>query len=199
VDFVSRWLARAFAAAAVIYAFSEISGAHANPAVTIGFALRRVFPWGLAGGYIVAQFVGALLACGAAWIAFGPALAFGASRPSPGTPPLVAAACEMVLTAIVMVVILGMADNKPAVGKAAAVAVAFAIGACGFFGGTVSGASMNPARSVVPDLLAGQFGSIWIYIVGPLAGAVVAVLLQGALCGEPSERERSAALGSDRV
>ena len=194
-DYASRWLTRAFVTAAAIYAFSDLSGAHLSPAVTFGFAARGVFRWNDALAYVAAQLAGAGIASAAAWAAYGPLISLGASRPGPGVSPVVAAACEAVLTFIVMLVILLTAEQKPAVGKQAALAVGFAIGACGFFGGPLSGASMNPARSLLPQLATGAFASIWVYLTGPLVGAALAVGVQRLLCGPPSATERSAARG----
>src|SRR5579862_4471572 len=109
VDDVSRWLARGFIAAAAIFAFSAVSGAHLNPAVTLGFALRGVFPWPRAVAYAVAQFAGAFAAAALAFALYGPLLALGASHPGPGFSAGVAAACECVLTAMTMFVILATA------------------------------------------------------------------------------------------
>jgi aquaporin Z len=196
IDFASRWLARGFITAAAIYAFSEISGAHINPAVTVGFVLRRIFPPTMAAGYVVAQFAGAFLA-GALFLAlFGSAnLALGASHPGPHFSQLVAAIAEAILTFAVMLVILMTAQEQPAVGKQAALAVGFVVAACGFAAGPISGASMNPARTIAPQLLAGEFGKIWIYVAGPLAGAALAVGAHSWLSGPPSPGARKAAKG----
>jgi aquaporin Z len=159
IDFASRWLARGFITAAAIYAFSEISGAHINPAVTVGFVLRRIFPPAMAAGQVVATIA------------------------------------EAILTFAVMLVILMTAQEQPAVGKQAALAVGFVVAACGFAAGPISGASMNPARTIAPQLLAGTFGNIWIYVAGPLAGAALAVGAHSWLSGPPSKGARKAARG----
>ena len=195
VDYVSRWLARGFATAVVIYAFSEISGAHVNPAITLGFTLRRVFPARTLAFYWLAQFAGSFAAAGLLGAYFGSAIALGASHPGPAVPPLVAVLCEVVLTAIVMLTILTTAKEKAIVGKEAALAVGFAVAACGFFAGPISGASMNPARSIAPQILAGEMALVWIYAVGPLVGAGLAVVIHRFLCGGPNVEEREAAQG----
>ena len=194
-DFGARWLTRALVTAAAIYAFSDLSGAHLDPAVTFGFALRGVFRWRDALAFAGAQFAGAAAASGLAFVPFGRRLAFGASHPGPHIAPVLAAGCEVVLTFLVMIVILCTAEQKPVVGKQAAIAVGAIVGACGFFAGPISGASMNPARSIAPQLLTGQFGLVWIYLLAPLAGAALAVGAMYLLCGPPTERERSAARG----
>ena len=153
----ARWLARGFIATVTIYTFSDVSGAHFNPAVTIAFMLRRVISLRLAGVYIVMQVAGALAACGVAWLMFGDRLGLGASRPGSGVSNLTAAGVEAVLTAIVLVTVLVTA-NDSTIGKDVALAVGFSIAACGFFAGHVSGASMNPVRSIVPQTALGPRG-----------------------------------------
>lgn len=198
-DDVSRWLARGMAAAVAIYAFSEISGAHVDPAITLGFALRRVFSPAMLAAYWTAQFAGAFAAAALLQWLFGASIALAASHPGPSFTPVEAVACEIVLTAAVMVVVLTTAKEAPAIGKEAALAVGFTIAVCGFAAGPISGASMNPARSIAPLILSGQFGLIWVYALGPLAGAALAVPIATAICGRPNESERKAARGSARA
>jgi len=195
VDYVSRWLARGFATAAVIYAFSEISGAHVDPAITLGFTLRGVFPARTMVLYWIAQFAGSFAAAALLLAAFGSNVALGASHPGPTIPPVEAAIAEVLLTAIVMLVILTTAKQKAVVGRETALAVGFAVAACGFFAGPISGASMNPARSIAPQMLSGQFGLVWVYAAGPLLGAGLAVVIHSLLCGAPNREEREAAQG----
>jgi aquaporin Z len=198
VDYASRWLARGLAVAAVIYAFSELSGAHVDPAVTLAFVLRGDFPWKTAVGYICAQFAGAFAAAGIFALAFGTErLRLGASHPGPGVSSGVAASVELVLTFALVLVILMTAREKPVIGAEAAVAVGFTVAACGFAAGWLSGASMNPARSIAPQLLSGQFQNVWIYLAGPVVGAALAVGTQTMLCGFPSKAERRAAKGKE--
>ena len=196
VDYASRWLARGFVTAAVIYAFGEISGAHADPAVTIGFWLRRVFPAPLALGYIAAQFIGALVAA-ALWRAFvGPSvLALGASHPGPHVTALAAVITETIATFALMLTILMTAQEEAAIGRQSALAVGFIVAVCGFAAGPISGASMNPARTIAAQLLAGTYGAAWIYIVGPIAGAALAVAVHAAISGGPSKAEQKSARG----
>lgn len=195
VDDVSRWLARGLVTAVAIYAFSAVSGAHANPAVTLAFAARGVFPWARAVAYVAAQFAGAFLAAGLSCAAFGQAAALGASHPGPGFSPPFAAITEAVLTALLVVVILATANEEAIVGEEAALAVGFAVAVCGFFGGAISGASMNPARTIAPQLLTGQGGLAWVYIVGPLTGALLAVGVHRLIFGAPQRSEEKVAHG----
>jgi glycerol uptake facilitator-like aquaporin len=149
LDYSSRWLARGLTAAAVIYAFSAISGAHADPAVTLGFVFRRIFSIRTAGAYIAAQFSGALVAAVLFFFAFGPQqLAMGASHPGPLVSPLLGADAGAILSFALMLVVLMTAHEKPIVGPEAALAVGCTVAACGFAGGPLSGASMNPARTI---------------------------------------------------
>ncbi len=195
VDYVSRWLARGFVTIAIIYAFSEISGAHIDPAVSFGFFLRRVMPARLMGLYWLVQFAGAFGAAALAQLVFGPLLILGASHPGPHVTPSVAVLTEIVLTFLVMIVILGCAEEEAVVGKQAALAVGLTVSTCGFFAGPISGASMNPARSIAPLILGGSSGFAWIYAVGPLAGAALAAGIALVIFGRPSSDEKKAALG----
>lgn len=195
VDYVSRWLARGLITAVVIYAFAETSGAHVNPAVTVGFWLTRVFPGRMTLAYIAAEFLGAFLAAAAVLWCYGPSLILGASHPGPSFGPFQATLAEIVLTFIVILTILMTATQKAVVGKEAALAVGFAVAACGFFGGPVSGASMNPARSIAPQILGGRWDLVPIYAIGPLLGALAAVGVHFLVCGGAGEAEREAAQG----
>ncbi len=195
VDYVSRWLARGFITAAMIYAFSEISGAHIDPAVSFGFALRRVMPVRMMLLYWASQFVGGFAAAAIAQSLWPGKLFFGASHPSPRYTQVEAVIAEVILTFLVMIVILACAEEKAVVGKQAALAVGLTVATCGFFAGPISGASMNPARSIAPQVLAGAYGLVWIYAVGPLAGAALAALAARFFFGRPDEGEREAAEG----
>jgi aquaporin Z len=196
VDYVSRWLARGFITAVVAYGLSEISGAHCDPAITIGFTLRRVFAPAMLLPYWVAQFAGGFAAAGLLAALFGRAsLRLGASHPGPGFGGLTATICEIVLTFVLMITILLTGREKAEVGKQSALAVGFAVAACGLFAGPISGASMNPARSISPQILGGSYGIVWIYAVGPVLGAALAVFVHRLLCGKPNPGERQTAQG----
>jgi aquaporin Z len=195
VDNVCRWLARGFVTAAVIYAFSEISGAHLDPAISLGFVARGVLPAKKAVLYVAAQVTGAFLAAGVVWLRWGPSIALGASHPGAGESAAHALVAEVILTFMLMTVILATADADFAVGKQAALAVGFTVAACGFVGGPISGASMNPARSIAPQILGGSFGLVWIYIVGPCLGALLAAAVAPLLLDRPNTGERKAAEG----
>lgn len=169
---------------AIILFMGAISGAHLNPAVTLAFAARGDFPWRRVPGYIAIQLVGASLACLFLRAVFGTAGDLGATLPGPGFDPWQAALIELVLTVGLVSTILGTASRAQNVGPLAAVAVGGYIILAGLWSSPVSGASMNPARSFGPDLVLGDFSSYWVYVVGPLAGAALAVgfswLLRGS-------------------
>ena len=195
VDYVSRWLARGFITAAIIYAFSDISGAHIDPAVSLGFAVRRVMSIRQLASYWIVQFAGAFGAALLAQRLWGRLLLLGASHPGPKYTHVQAVLAEIILTFLVMIVILGCAEKEAVVGKQAALAVGFTVAACGFFAGPVSGASMNPARSIAPQILGGAYDLVWIYAIGPCAGAALAALAAWFFFGRPDEGEAKAARG----
>jgi aquaporin Z len=196
VDFVSRWLARGFITAALIYALAETSGAHINPAVSLGFVVRGVMPWQQMLRYWLAQFAGAFAAAGLAYALWGDRVALGASRPGPDYNLIVAVLAELVATFLLLMVILLTADQEHSVGKQAAIAVGLTVATCGFFVGGISGASMNPARSIAPQIIGGIPYLCWVYIVGPCAGAALAAAAAWLLCGPPQHGEKKAARGS---
>ncbi|MDE2900144.1 MAG: MIP family channel protein [Chloroflexota bacterium] len=158
--------------AAMIFATGHISGAHINPAVTIGFALARHFPWKLVPLYWGAQLLGATAACLVLRGLFGNVADMGATLP--GADEWVVVSFEALLTFFLMFVIMAMATDVRAVGAAAALAIGGTVGLASIFGGEISGASMNPARSFGPALVSGSWTAHWAYWTGPIAGAAVA-------------------------
>jgi MIP family channel proteins len=156
---------------AMIYAVGHVSGAHFNPAVSFAFALTRHFPWTRVGGYWVAQAVGAIAAAAVLRGSLGNVAHVGATLPSGSDGQ--ALLWEIVLTFFLMFVIMSVATDTRAVGEAAAIAVGGTVGLDAMFGGPVTGASMNPARSLGPALVSGHPSSLWIYLVAPLAGAAL--------------------------
>jgi aquaporin Z len=174
VDYVSRWLARGFITSAMIYTFGQVSGAHIDPAVSLGFALRKAMTWRQMLVYWIAQFAGGFTAAGLAWTLWKHLVVLGASHPGPRFTQFEAVITEVVLTFLLMLVILATAEEKATVGAQAALAVGLTVAACGFFAGPISGASMNPARSLPPQIVGGAFGIMWIYVVGPFVGAALA-------------------------
>ena len=154
-----------------IYAVGHISGAHFNPAVTLGFVLTRRFPPARALAYWVAQLVGALVAAAILRGSLGNVADVGATLPSGSEAQSLL--WELVLTAFLMFVIMAVATDTRAAGEAAAIAIGGTIGLEAMFGGPISGASMNPARSIGPALVSGNLHALWLYIVAPLVGAAI--------------------------
>jgi aquaporin NIP len=157
---------------AMVYATGHLSGAHINPAVTVAFTLTRHFSPRDALAYIAAQLTGATAAAfllASAWS--GKPASLGATVPSVGV--ATALLYETVLTALLMFVIVSVATDTRAVGAAAALAIGGTVGLDALFGGPITGASMNPARSFGPALAAGQWHEFWVYLLGPLLGAAL--------------------------
>ena len=170
---------------AMIFAVGDVSGAHLNPAVTLGFVLARRFPLRCALAYVPSQVAGALLASGLLRLLFPSHPDLGATLPaSPGwAGAMQSFVLEAVLTAILMLVILSVACGPKERGLLAAVAVGSVIGLEAMFAGPISGASMNPARSLAPALVAGEFRALWVYLIAPPLGAAIAVPLARAIYG----------------
>src|ERR671934_377057 len=185
---------------AIILFMGGVSGAHLNPVVTIAFGLRADFPWRRCFGYILAQLIGATLACLFLLAVFGNVGELGATVPGAGIADWQAMLIELALTAGLVSTILGTASSAQNVGTLSAVAVGGYIVLAGLWSSPISGASMNPARSFGPDLVRGDFASYWVYIVGPLAGALLAVLfayvLRGPGGGIGGRRARNGGLGA---
>jgi aquaporin Z len=169
---------------AIILFMGAVSGAHLNPAVTISFWLRGDFPGKRVPGYIIVQLAGAALACLFVDKVIGDAAAVGATLPGPHVADWKAMLIELVLTVGLVSTILGTASLAQNVGTLSAVAVGGYIVLAGLWSSPLSGASMNPARSFGPDLIRGDFAHFWPYVVGPLAGGLLAVgiawILRGA-------------------
>lgn len=181
---------------AIIYFMGTVSGAHLNPAVTLAFALRRNFPWKRVPGYILAQIVGGIAAAAFLRIFFGHAGELGATLPGSGVSNGTALAVEIVLTAGLVNTILGTASGARNIGANGAIAVGGYIALAGLWSAPISGASMNPVRSLAPDLLRGDLHTTWIYIVGPLLGALIGVIFEWILKGAPTTAGNLTAQGS---
>src|SRR4051794_16090458 len=194
---------------AIILFMGAVSGAHLNPAVTLGFTLRGDFPWRRVPGYIFVQLLGATLACLFLWAVLGKLGRLGATEPGAGISDWKAMLFELILTVGLLSTILGTASRAQNVGALSAVAVGGYIILAGFWSSPISGASMNPARSFGPDLALGDFSHYWVYVAGPIAGGLIAVaiawILRGpggdagglaAARGESDERVRAARVRS---
>jgi aquaporin Z len=179
---------------AMIFAVGDVSGAHLNPAVTLGFVVARRFPLRDALAYVSSQLGGALLASALLRLLFPADHTLGATLPaSPGfAGAMQSFVLEAVLTAILMLVILSIATGPKERGMMAAIAVGSVIGLEAMFAGPISGASMNPARSLAPALMAGEFRALWVYLLAPSLGAAIAVPLAQAIYGPAIEESSDA-------
>lgn len=167
----------------IILSLGAVSGAHLNPVVTIAFAFRTDFQWRRVPGYIAAQLVGAVGASYTLFALFGHRGNDGATLPGPEFSLWQATAIEALLTMGLVTVILGAASGAQNIGPLSAIAAGAYVTLAGLWAGPVSGASMNPARSFGPQLVSGNFTTVWVFLVGPLAGALLAVAIAYLLRG----------------
>lgn len=181
---------------AIIYFMGTVSGAHLNPAVTLAFAVRRNFPWRRVPGYVLAQMIGGIAAALFLRAMFGLVGALGATVPGSEAGSGTALAMEVVLTAGLVNTILGTASGARNIGANGAIAVGGYIALAGLWAAPISGASMNPVRSLAPDLVRGDFGTAWIYVLGPILGALIGVAFEWILKGKPTTAGTLAAQGS---
>jgi len=179
-------LAFGIVVAAMVYSLGHVSGAHINPAVTLGFALGRHFPAARVPAYWTAQLGGALLAALVLRLSLGDVADLGATAPSGSDAQ--SFAWEALLTATLLVVIMAVATDTRAVGEAAAIAIGGTIALASLVGGPISGASLNPARSLGPAVVSGVTGSLWVYLLAPLVGAAVGTLAYAVLRGGEEPR-----------
>ena len=182
---------------AMIYAWGPLSGLHINPAVTFSFACRQVFPRGWVVPYWAAQLAGAIAAAWFLQVMFGHVSAGGnypISKPGGDWRSLV---MEIVLTTILVSIILNTATGSRSIGHNAAIAVGGTVALLGLFASPISGASMNPARSLGPDIVGADFTGWWVYVAGPVTGGLIAVIIITVLRGLPDKAERAAAEGGD--
>jgi len=174
----------------MVYATGHLSGAHINPAVTIAFSITRHFPARDAALYVPAQLGGAVAGALLLRLVWHDRPAhLGATTPSVGS--AAAVVYELVLTAFLMFVITAVATDTRAVGAAAAIAIGGTVALDALIGGGVTGASMNPARSFGPALVSSEWREFWVYLIGPVAGAILGagayqLVRQPAAAGEAS-------------
>jgi aquaporin Z len=182
---------------AIILFMGKISGAHLNPAVSIAFALRRDFQWHRVPGYVVAQLAGATLAALFLRAVVSVSATYGSNYPAAGYSSLSAFWMELILTVGLVSVILGTASGAQNLGIVGAFGVGSYIALAGLWGSPISGASMNPARTFGPDLVGKSFTDYWVYVAGPLAGAVIAVGIAYVLRGAGGGKSGSGAAQGD--
>jgi aquaporin Z len=183
---------------AVTYFMGTVSGAHLNPAVTVAFALRGNFPWARVPAYVAAQLIGGVLATLFLEVTFGDVGHLGATHLGSGIGVGTGLAVEVVLTTGLVSVVLGTASGARNIGANAALAIAGYVILSGLWAAPVTGASMNPARSLGPVIVSGHWDAAWIYVVGPFIGAALAVAIAWVLRGPPSPAATAAAQGSAR-
>ncbi len=180
---------------AMIYAWGPLSGLHINPAVTLAFMGRGVFPRGWVVPYWLVQFAGAICAALFLQLMFGDVGAgsnYPIAKPGGEWRSLV---MEIVLTTILASVILNTATGSRSIGHNAAIAVGSTVALLGLFASPISGASMNPARTLGPDIVSTDYTGWWIYLAGPAIGALIAVAIITAVRGVPVKEEQEAAQG----
>ncbi len=182
---------------AIILFMGKVSGAHLNPAVSIAFALRRDFPWQRVPGYIVVQLIGATLAALFLRAVINVSAMYGSNYPAHGYSNLAAFWMELILTMGLVSVILGTASGAQNIGIIGAFGVGGYIALAGLWGSPISGASMNPARTVGPDLVSTTFTGYWVYVAGPIAGAVLAVGIAFVLRGRGGGKSGAGAAQGD--
>jgi aquaporin Z len=180
---------------ALIYAWGPLSGLHINPAVTLAFAARGTFRTAWVLPYLVAQLAGAVAAALFLQLMFGH-VAAGGNYPvaTPGG-TWRSFVMETVLTAVLVSVILNTATGYRSIGHNAALAVGATVALLGLFASPISGASMNPARTLGPDIVGNSYDGWWVYLLGPALGALLAVALISLVRGLPGIKERQAAEG----
>lgn len=165
----------AFAILVMIYALGHVSGAHFNPAITIAFAATGHFPWRRVPTYALAQVAGATLAAVALLFILGDGVRAGVTAPGVGIGPLQAFILEAIASFFLAFVIIAVATDHRATAGAAGLAIGLTVGLDALFAGPLTGASMNPARSLGPALASGVWSDLWIYLTAPIVGALVAM------------------------
>jgi aquaporin Z len=182
---------------AIILFMGKVSGAHLNPAVSVAFALRRDFPWWRVPGYIVVQLIGATLAALFLHAVINVSAIYGSNYPAHGYSNMAAFWMELILTMGLVSVILGTASGAQNIGIIGAFGVGGYIALAGLWASPISGASMNPARTFGPDLASTTFTGYWVYLAGPIAGAVLAVGIAFVLRGRGGGKSGSGAAQGD--
>ena len=173
---------------AIVGALGHVSGAHVNPAVTLSLAVTGKFPWGYVPAYVGTQLVGAILGAIGTWISFGGAARttanLAATFPAQGVGDIRAFIVEALITFILVFVIISVATDERVPASVPPLAVGFALAACVFIAGPVTGRAVNPARALGPMIVAGKFTAAWVYILGPIVGGILAAVLYDRFISE---------------
>ena len=210
-DSLAIALAFGLALAALVGALGHTSGAHLNPAVTVALAATRKFPWNYVPAYVGAQLLGAVIGAIATWITFGgpgrEEAFLAATFPAEGVSVFRALVVEAMITFVLVFVIMAVAtDDRVPSAAIAPIAVGFALAIGVFIAGPVTGGAVNPARALGPMLVAGKLTAFWLYILGPILGAIAAAFVYDRVVGQaetpeaadsPVEGRRSDGDGSD--
>lgn len=194
IPLINRAIAPALVIMTMIFCFGEISGAHINPIATAAFVARGVFPLRRAGSYILAQILGATIAGATLAVLFGGDVFLATTKPQDSV--MLAAIFELLTSTFLVTAILATATSSRIKGAEAAFPIGFILIVCGLLAKEISGASMNPARSLGPALVSMQFEDIWIYLLMPFLGAALAVIITWITKGHPSPEEKKAACGN---
>jgi len=197
VTLTAAVVAPALMVMAIIMFMGKVGGAHLNPGVSIAFALRGDFPWRRVPGYVIVQFAAAIAAAATLQWLVGVSASIGGSYPGASTSEVTAFATEAILTFGLVSVILGTASGAQNIGVLAAIGVGGYIALAGLWAAPLSGASMNAARTFGPNLVGADLHAIWVYLTGPLLGAVAAVGLAYLLRGHGGGRSGSGAAQGD--
>ena len=191
-------IASGFMVTVAIYFLGSVSGAHLNPAITFAFALRGNFPWSRAPSYVLAQILGAVAAALLLKRTFGLVAELGATTPQAGVTVVQAFVIEAVLTTGLVNTILGTASGARNIGTNAGIAVGLYNVVARLCAAALTGASMNPARSLGPEFVRGDFSTSLIYVFAPLVGAIVGVAFEWILKGPPTPAGDVAAQGEEK-
>ncbi|MGN6031880.1 MAG: MIP/aquaporin family protein [Thermomicrobiales bacterium] len=191
---ISIAFAFGFALMVVVYAIGRISGAHVNPAVTLGLAATGKFPVAEIIPYWVAQVVGSLAAAGVLRVTFGNVANLGTTAPTDTA--MKAFVVELVMTAVLVFVVYGAATDKRAPAAAAGLAIGGAVVLNILVAGPISGGSVNPARSLGPAIVSGNLGDLWIYLTAPFIGGLIAAFAFEAIRNDRESDELTTAEGT---
>ena len=175
---------------AIVAALGQVSGAHVNPAVTIGLAVVGKFPWRYVPAYIIAQIVGSIVAALAIWGAYGQGAYdkahLGTPTPAHGASDLQVVLVEALIAFLLVFTVMAVATDKRAPAGIAPVSIGFALAAGVLLGGPVSGGAGNPARALGPEIISGTYTAFALYIIGPLLGGIIASVLYARVVGAAS-------------
>ncbi len=195
-DSLAVALAFGIALSAIVAAIGHVSGAHVNPAVTLGLAVTNKFPWEYVPAYLGAQLIGAVLGAIGTWIAYGDAAQeiadLAATFPAENVGDIRAFVVELMVTFILVFVVISVSTDDRVPAGVAPLAVGFALASGVFIAGPVTGGSLNPARTLGPMIMAWEFDAAWVYVLGPIAGGVLAALLYDRFISEADSPEQKA-------